>query len=334
MSISFFEIEEWEQVQIQQLFPGEELLFSSEKVQHETNEKMFQTAVLSTFIYSTLTREILSKFPNLKLIATRSTGYDHIDLNYCKEKGIVVVNVPSYGAHSVAEHTFALILAISRKIVQSVNRSRRGDFGFDGLRGFDIAGKTLGVIGAGKIGEKVIRLALALEMKVLLYARHPEEIQPRENLICVSFDDVISKSDIVTLHVPYTPETHHMINRENIKKFKKGSVLINTARGQLVETQAILDGLEQGILHAAGLDVLEEEGFLKEERELLTTDFLNSPDVKTRLLDHMLLDREDVFYTSHNAFNSVESVNQILRVTQENIKAFLQNTPQNVVMQH
>src|SRR3989338_9042928 len=148
--IVFFEIEEWEKYPLQQLLDSQ---------------------IISTFIYSTLTKETLAKFPNLKLVATRSTGFDHIDMAYCKEKGITVVNVPSYGAHSVAEHTFSLILAISRKLIPTIDRSRRGKFEIEDLKGFDLNGKTLGVVGAGKIGTKVIEIALCFGMKVLVYTR-------------------------------------------------------------------------------------------------------------------------------------------------------------------
>lgn len=331
MNITFFEIEDWEIEHLKETFPNDSVSYSSKKVQDETEQKFFEAEIVSTFIYSELTREALSKFPNIKLIATRSTGFDHIDLEYCKEKGIAVVNVPSYGAHTVAEHTFGLILAIARKLIKTVDRSRRGDFSLEGLTGFDLAGKTLGVIGTGKIGGKVIKLAQAFEMNALVLTRHPEELEGMVNVKAVGLDELIANSDIVTIHLPYTKETHHIINKDNIKKFKKGCVLINTARGPLVETEAVLDGLETGILSAAGLDVLEEECTLKEERELLTEEFLKKCDIKTQLLNHVLLDRDDVIFTSHNAFNSKESVRQILDTTTENIKAFANGTVQNSI---
>jgi len=324
-----FEIEEWEKEYIQKAFFDKTVLFRTEKVQEDKSSEISDASVISTFIYSTLTAEVLSRFPNLKFITTRSTGYDHIDLKYCKEKGIVVVNVPSYGAHTVAEHTFTLILAISRKLIPTVDRSRKGDYSLDGLRGFDLAGKTIGVIGAGKIGSKVIKLAQAYEMNVLVFTEHKE--QDTDNLHYVPLDELLSSSDIITLHVPHTTETHHLINRENIKKFKQGSILINTARGPLVETQAILEGLESGILKAAGLDVLEEECSLKEERELLTEEFLKKCDIKTQLLNHVLLSRNDVIFTSHNAFNSNEALQQILKTTVENISGYFSHNPKNII---
>jgi D-lactate dehydrogenase len=331
-TIAFFEVEEWEKEYLHKAFPNDKLLFSEEKA-HDASlaPEFYQATIISTFIYSQLSPEILQKFPNVKIIATRSTGYDHIDINYCQSKNITVVNVPSYGAHTVAEHTFALILALSRKLVRTVNRAKRGDFELHDLTGFDLAGKTIGVIGAGKIGDKVVRLSRAFEMNVLLYTRHPEEVAGKEGIKAVDLDELFANSDIVTLHVPYTKETHHMINKENIQKFKKGSILINTARGPLIETEAILHGLESGILKGAGLDVLEEECGLKEERELLTTEFFKSCDIKTQLMDHMLISRDDVLYTSHNGFNSTESVHQILDVTIENMQNLLQGKPSNIV---
>lgn len=328
-AVIFFEVDEWEKEHIKTAYPDASLFLTPNKVQDETNQEIFNAEIISTFIYSSLNREMLEKFPNLKFITTRSTGYEHIDLAYCKEKGIVVSNVPSYGAHSVAEHTFALILAISRKVVDAVEKSRKGDFGFDGLRGFDLHGKTLGVIGAGKIGQHVIDIGLAFRMNVLVYTAHPGE--NKEHVTYASLDDLLAQSDIVTLHAPYTEETRYLINRDNIKKFKKGSILINTARGGLVETQAILEGLTSGILAGAGLDVLEEEGDLKEERELLTDEYLSKTDIKTQLMNHMLVDREDVIYTSHNAFNTIEAIGEIIHTTVENIKAFQDNRAGNVL---
>ncbi|HWY80194.1 MAG TPA: NAD(P)-dependent oxidoreductase [Candidatus Sulfotelmatobacter sp.] len=331
-SVVFYEIEDWEIEYLQKKISGESLFYSKLKGHEEKNDQFYQASVISTFIYSELTRDFLSKFSNLKLITTRSTGYDHIDLDYCKEKRISVVNVPSYGAHTVAEHTFALILAISRKLIETIDRSKRGDFSLRGLTGFDIAGKTLGVIGTGKIGGKVIKLAQAFEMNVLVLTRHPEELQGQINVNASPLEEILAQSDIVTLHLPLTKETQHIINKNNINLFKKGSVLINTARGSLIETQAILDGLESGILSAVGLDVVEEECSLKEERELLTDEFLKGCDIKTQLLNHVLLTRDDVLFTSHNGFNSHESVRQILDVTVENIKQFEKGTIQNSVL--
>lgn len=329
--IVFFETEEWEKEHIQDVF-GSEVQTAEEKLS-ESNLKLAKDAeVISTFIYSTLTKEVLSQLPNLKFIATRSTGFDHIDLVFCKEKGIVVSNVPTYGVNTVAEHTFALILALSRKIIPSVERTRKYDFSLEGLTGLELHRKTLGVIGAGNIGKRVIELGLAFGMKVLVFTRTLDEaLLKKGDIKFVSLDELLSNSDIVTLHVPYNDSTRNLIKRENIQKFKKGSILINTARGGIVETQAVLDGLQRGILAGVGLDVLEEECSVKEERELLTSEFLKTCDIKTQLLNHVLLTKENVIVTPHNAFNSREALSQILTTTVANIKAFLKGKPHNQV---
>ncbi len=329
-SIIFFEIEEWEQTYLEKSFEGQNSIFKKEKIQDISDEEIYSASIISPFIYSTLNKEILEKFPNLKLIATRSTGYDHIDLNYCKERGITIVHVPSYGAHTVAEHTFALLLAISRKLIPTVERSRHGNFHLNSLKGFDLFGKTIGIIGEGEIGKKVIELSICFGMKVLVFTRHPGE--NTQHITYVGLNDLLSQSDVISLHVPSTKDTFHLINKENINLFKKGSILINTSRGQLVETHAILEGLKTGILAGAGLDVLEEEGALKEERELLTEEFLQKGNLEIQLLNHVLLNREDVIFTSHNAFNSEEALKEILDVTIKNINQYILGIKQNIVL--
>lgn len=331
MKIAFFEIEDWEKPYIDQKLRVHEITYSAEHLTEQDLPSLKETECLSVFIYSQLTKEILEKLPNLKLITTRSTGYDHIDLTYCREKNITVCNVPEYGTHTVAEHTFALILAISRKLLPSVARASKGDFSLDGLRGFDLYKKTLGIVGLGNIGTSVAQIGKGFGMDVLAYARHPDiELAKRIGFMYVDFDHLLTVSDIVTLHLPLTPQTTHIINIENVHTLKKGAVLINTARGGLIETEAILSGLQEGILSGVGIDVLEEECGIKEERELLAGKFLETCDLKTQLLNHVLLTRDDVIVTPHNAFNSNEALHTILDVTVENIVDFTGNHPRNL----
>lgn len=332
MKIAFFEIEGWEKPFFAEKLAGHELYFNEQPLSLETIEKVKDFEILSGMVYSSFKKETLEKLTNVKMITTRSTGFDHIDLAYCKEKNIVVCNVPEYGSNTVAEQTFALILALSRKLIPSVERTRRGDFSLDNLRGFDLHGKTIGVVGVGNIGKAVIRIANGFGMDVLGFARKPNmELASELGFIYVDFEHLLVSSDIVTLHVPYTKETRHMINLDSIKKFKKGSVLINTARGGIVETEAILYGLESGILAGVGLDVLEEECTIKEERQLLTKEFLQECDIKTQLLNHVLLTKDNVIITPHNAFNSTEALQRILVTTFENMQSFIRSNPQNVV---
>jgi D-lactate dehydrogenase len=330
--IVFFEIEKWEEEHIKNSLSGFNLVFTEEKLAKENAVNYADAKIISTFIYSNLNKELLESLPAVKLISTRSMGFDHIDVAFCKEKGIVVSNVPTYGSHTVAEHTFALILALSRKIIPAVEKTRRGEFSPGGLEGFDLFGKTLGVIGAGHIGTNVIELGLAFGMKILVFSKHKdEELAKNPNIQFVDLDTLLSSSDVITLHVPHTPETEHIINVNNIEKIKKGALLINTARGALVETQAVFEALEKKILQGAGLDVLEEEAVLKEERELLSSDFMETTDFKTGFLNHVLLTRDDVVITPHNAFNSREALVQIIDTTIANIKAFQAGSPQNLV---
>lgn len=332
-SVAFVEIEEWEKNFLSDHLVGQEIIFSSDPLEPERSidPKIFDCEVLSPFIYSQLTAQMLSKFSNLKYIATRSTGYDHIDLNYCKEKKIIVSNVPSYGVHGVAEHAFSLILALAKHIIPSIEQTRRGNFTTAGLTGFELYGKTIGIIGAGKIGTSVANIAKGFGMNMLLYSHHADPAIEALGGKFVDLETLLKSSDIITLHVPLTDETKHMINTNNITLCKKGSIIINTARGGIVETAAILEGLQTGILAGAGLDVLEEECNVKEERELLSKEFVRSCDLQTQLMDHMLLNRDDVIVTPHNAFNTKESLEEILQTTVANIDSFTKGNPQNII---
>lgn len=285
----------------------------------------------SVFIYSRLSSGLLRKAPRLKLIATRSTGYDHIDMAFCKKRRISVVNVPYYGENTVAEHTFALILALSRKVHEAYFRTIRGNFSFEGLQGFDLKEKTIGIIGTGHIGIHAIRIAKGFGMNVVAF-----DVQKNTFLAetlgfeYLPFDQLLGRADILSLHAPYNKRTHHMINKQNIRKIKKGALLINTARGGLVETEALALALDQGILAGAGLDVLEGEELIKEERQILSQEF-SVDRLKTLVQNHILLNRENVVITPHIAFNSREAFLRILETTVSNIESFLAGKPENVV---
>ena len=287
--------------------------------------------VLSVFVHSQVTREVLEQMPGLRLVAARSTGYDNIDLLACNERHIPVSNVPRYGENTVAEHTFGLILSLSRKIHKAYQRTIAGDFSLEGLEGFDIKGKTLGVVGAGSIGLHVIRTAKGFGMNVIAYDTRPNPLIAEVlGFEYVPLDYLLSHADIISLHAPYTPATHHLINEESIKLIKHGALLINTARGGLVDTVALLEALDAGILSGAGLDVLEGEEFMEEEARLLRSP---EADEKLRMVirQHILLRRPDVVITPHIAFYSREAEERILQTTVENIQNFLAGHPSNVV---
>ena len=288
--------------------------------------------VLSVFIHSRLNREALVPLPALRFIATRSTGYDHIDMDYCRSKGIVVSNVPVYGDNTVAEHTFALILALSRKVVQAHNRAHTGDFSLTGLQGFDLRCRTLGVVGTGHIGTHVIRIARGFMMRVLAYDTKPDKrlADALDFEYVDALDNLLAKSDIVSLHSPLLPQTRHMINAQNIARMKRGALLINTARGGLIDTDALLSALTSGQIGGAGLDVFEGETLIKEEKQLLSNEY-NLEELRTLTKNLVLFRHENVIITPHVAFNSVEAFERILLTTIQNIQAFEAGKPTNVV---
>ncbi|GHO91614.1 lactate dehydrogenase [Reticulibacter mediterranei] len=290
-----------------------------------------EIVVLMPFIHERIGHAEIEKMPQLKLIATRSTGYDHIDLAAAAQHGIAVANVPGYGETAVAEQTFALVLTLSRKMHLAYTRTQQGDYSIEGLRGFDLYGKTLGVVGAGAIGLHVIRIAKGFGMNVVAYDVNQNRLLAEVlGFRYVKLDELFTISDIITLHAPALPSTQHMINRETLSTMKHGALLINTARGSLIDTQALVWALDTGILAGAGLDALEGEEFLQHEEELL-----NTPDTedKLKILAHnrLLQRRDNVVITPHIAFNTEEALRRILDTTIENVQAFLQGHPSNLV---
>lgn len=320
---AFFEIEEWEKPYLKKELKNHKLYFFDDIINENNANKIKDADIISVFIYSKVNKKILDKFKNLKLIVTRSTGFDHIDLRECEKRKIVVCNVPYYGENTVAEHTFALILNLTRKIHKAWERTRRLDFSQEGLRGIDLRGKTLGIVGVGSIGQHVARIANGFEMNTIAFDVFKNKRLEKElNFKYVSFDTLLKNSDIITLHCPYNKHTHHLINVNNIKKIKKGALLINTARGALIETDALVNALDKKILSGAGLDVLEDECYVKEDKQVMSKHFPKKCDMRIILENHILAKKDNVIITPHNAFNSIEALQRILDTTIENIKGF------------
>ena len=330
--IVFLEVEAWEEDFLKRLCPPAwRARYYAEEVDRIDLAKIADAQIISVFIYSNLDASVLNQLPSLRMIATRSTGVDHIDMASCRERNIVVSNVPSYGANTVAEHMFALLLSLSRKIYPARERTLHNDFSFHGLQGFDLMGKVLGVIGTGQIGQHVIRIAKGFQMKVTAYDPHPDAAaSERLGFEYVDLDTLLARSDVISLHCPLTPATQHMIGKSAFQKMKPGVYLINTARGGLIDTEALLWALDAGIVAGAGLDVLEEEEAVREERELLSGRF-DGAKLQAVLRNHVLANDERVIITPHIAFNSREAVERILHTTVENIAAYLASSPTNVV---
>src|SRR3989344_3847445 len=335
MKIAFFELFKSERNILQKFFTGQEISCSEEKLTEENVGLYKEVEIISVFINSGINKKIIDSLPNLKFITTRSTGFDHIDYKYAENKGIKVSNVPAYGSYPVAEFTFALLLTLSRKIYDAYNHLREGvDFSIFSLQGFNLHGKTIGIIGTGRIGKNVVKIAKSFNMKVIAYDIYPDLIFAKENNFeYKSLYEVVSQSDILSLHVPYSKENYHLINKENISKMKRGVYLINTARGELIDTQALIWGLKEGIIGGAGLDVLEGERELKDEIEILSSPASGRhiEDYKTLLEDRLLIDMPNVTITPHIAFYTREAVAEILKTTILNIKGFLSNSMINLV---
>jgi len=338
MKIAYFGAGWVEEANLPTLMGGVEVLYFKEKINESNLEEAKEADMVSVFVNSKVSKEVIDAIPNLKFIVTRSMGFDHIDVSYARSKGITVSNVPAYGSYTVAEFTFSLILNLSRKI-SGANHSIREKASFkyySEMEGFDLFGKTLGVVGTGKIGKNVVKIGKTFGMKVIASDLHPDLNFAKENDISYKdLPELLAAADIVTLHAPYTKENHHLINKENLAMMKKGVYIINTARGELIDTDALVLGLKEGRIAGAGLDVLEGEKELKEEAEIIGSasgeENGRVKDYKTLLEDHMLMEMPNVIVTPHIAFYTKEAVDEILRVSQDNVEAFVAGKPINLV---
>lgn len=299
------------------------MLFFAEQLNASNSSLISSVDIISPFIYSVIDSKVLNRAKKLKLIATRSTGFNQIDIKRAKAKKISVANVPYYGENTVAEHTFALILALSRNLHKAYLRTIRNDFALEGLQGFDLRGKTLGVIGAGSIGVHVIKIAKGFGMKVIAHDPKPNHILTELlDFQYVSLDELLKNAHIITLHCPYNSYTHHLINMGNIDKVKKGALFINTARSGVIESKALYYAIDMNIFGGAGLDVFEGEDLLNEENQMLTKN-VAVEHLEALLKKNLLLRKENVILTPHMAFDSVEAVERIMDTTVDNIKSFL-----------
>lgn len=251
------------------------------------------------------------KDQGVRLIALRSAGYNNVDMSEVSKLGIKVLRVPEYSPYAVAEHATALMLTLNRKLTKSFSRVREGNFSLNGLVGFDLHGKTVGIIGTGKIGTVLVNIMNGFGCKVLAH-----DISPNPNLNCryVNLDELYQKSDIISLHVPLTPQTKHLIDESAIHSMKDGVMIINTGRGALIDTKALIKGLKTSKIGFAGLDVYEEEeGIFFED---LSGQVLQD-DILARLLTF-----SNVILTSHQAFLTQEALTNIARVTLQNVADF------------
>ncbi len=317
---------------VKSLLAGHEV-FECTNIEELPEEVRQSAEVLSVFVNYQVTKEVLEQLPNLVLIATRSVGFDHIDLPATAARNVVVARVPHYGMRTVAEFAFSLMFAISRKAYQAyMDVQELSTIGaLDVYEGFDLGGKTLGVIGTGAIGFNVCQIALGLGMKVLAYDPHENEELVGKGVTYLSLEEMLPQVDIVTIHVPALPATHHLMNAERLALMKPTAYLINTARGEIVDTPALVTALKSGKLAGAGLDVLESEHDLRDEVALLADNETQAVEWRTIVADHALIDMPNVIVTPHIGFNTKEAKREITEITCTNIASFASGEPQNVV---
>lgn len=332
--IVFYDVNEIDQDQLVRPFEG-----SDHEVISVTGPLTLDTVdtiadVISIFVSSSFPADVMHKANGLKHIALRSTGFDHIDMNVAHEKNISVSNVPTYGTHTVAEYAFSLLLTLSRKVTGAIQAAQKGVTPRVKLQGFDLHGKTIGVIGAGRIGKATATIARGFGMRVLAYDQYIDELAAETiGFEYVNLDQLLAESDVVSLHAPYTTENHHLMNMERLAQMKRGALLINTARGELVDNRALIDALESGHLGGAAMDVLEGEHLINtsEELFLIRSEKADDKHILHSLELSVLKKMENVIVTNHNAFNTKEAIGRINQTTVDNIQAFLRGKPENII---
>jgi D-lactate dehydrogenase len=313
---------------------GQELRFYQRQLDMNSVYNNETIEGIAMFIRPKITSILLDQLPRLRIISIMSTGYDHIDLQACKVRNVTVCNAPNYADNTVAEYAFGLIVSLMRKFKPTFDRIGRGIFSHTGLVGTDIKGKTLGLVGTGRIGSHMARLGCAYGMKVIAHDPNPKtDLLEGCGVEFKSMEVVLSEADVISLHVPYNSSTHHMINEEQLRLFKPSAFLINTSRGKVVDTIALSDALREGRLAGAALDTFEgTEIEVPIEEETLRRDDLTVMAWRHARDEFSIMHSERVILTPYNAFNTEEALERLLTTTAENIKAYFSGHPQNVVI--
>lgn len=293
-----------------------ELTFYESRLRDKTVKLAEGADAVCVFVNDRVTAEVINELKALgvKMIALRSAGFNNVDIEAAVANGIPVLRVPSYSPHAVAEHAVALILTLNRKTHKAYNRVREGNFSLERLIGFDLNGKTVGVIGTGKIGRIFASIMQGFGCRILAYDKYPDEELIQKGGKYVSIEQLVSESDIISLHCPLTPETHQMINKELLGIVKPGAMLINTSRGKLINTEDVIEALKSGRLGYLGIDVYEQEEkiFFKDLSETVIQD-----DKIMRLIAF-----PNVLITAHQAFFTDTALSQIAEMTIRNIDEF------------
>lgn len=297
------------------VFKEEELTPESDLSNIESDSE-----IISIFTASRLTKETLSKFNNLKLILTRSVGYSHIDTEYCEENNIKVANTPHYGDYTVAEYSFGILLNLIRHICYGQNKLKMGDM-YPETFGMELFNKTIGIIGTGAIGSKSVKIANGFSMNIICCDINENiETEKKYNAKYVDLDTLCKLSDIIMLHTPLTTSSYHLIDENKISLMKENAVIVNTARGELIDTEALYDALLDNRIKGAALDVLEYEETISNKRP---GEHINLKNLRTSLINSKLLNLKNVIATPHIAYDTKEAVNRILEMTLTNIDEYI-----------
>lgn len=334
--IVFFDADNFDKKFLNAAFDGK---FDIEYVENSLNDmteltdKQKQAQIISCFTTSRVSKEVLEKFPNLKLIALRSVGFNHIDTDYCKEHGIAVETTPNYGNMTVAEFAYALLLDVARRVTSTYMFMRNTDIIPRNTTGIELFGKTIGIVGLGKIGAESARIAFGFGMKILGYDKYErEDLKEKYGVQYVDFETLIKNSDFITLHAPATKDNYHLFDEKAFNKMKQNAIIVNTARGELIDTQALYNALKNKVIRGAGLDVLESEETMENRDYLNDIDRLNTKSLQNTIFNDRLLRLNNAIITPHIAYDTQEAIERILSTTVENINEFVQGRTQNNVI--
>ena len=313
MKIAFYSSKPYDHVFFDALNPGHDLLYIKAALTLETTVLAEGCDAVCCFVNDIVNAEVLQRLAelNIKLVVMRCAGFNNVDVEAATALGICIARVPEYSPYAVAEHTVGLIMTLNRHIHRAHNRIRENDYSLHGLMGFDLHGKTVGVIGAGKIGLAFIRIMQGFGCRVIIFDPAKTPVDGAEH---VTLEELWAQSQVVSLHCPLTPQTHHIVNVDSLAQMPKGAMLINTSRGGLIDTQAVINSLKSGHLGYLGIDVYEEEAELFFED---LSDVIIQDDVFARLTTF-----PNVIITGHQAFFTREALQKIAAVTFNNIAAF------------
>lgn len=329
MKIAFFDVEEHQIPMITQRCKevGLDLVKISQNPFDYANIADIQGIDILSVFLSCVNAQAIQSLPNLKLISVRASGIDAIDVTAAQQKKVTVINVPSYGSDTVAEYAITLLLMLARRLTTSFMQCKEGIFNQKKTRGNDVAGKTLGVIGTGQIGRKLVKIAHGFDMNIICYDTKPsQEMCSKYNARYVSLEELFKTADLISIHLPYTPQTHHLVNFETLPLLKPGVLLVNTSRGAIVDISALRKGLQENIFGGVALDTFEgEDIWIYEETILDDCNLPSAEKFKKGLESFYLLQFENVILTPHNAFNSHEAMQRIIETALADIINFSQN---------